>query len=503
MRLTVLRSIARGSAAALFIFSFLLASCARAVRVEDGMAITNVTIVDVLSGSLKHGMTVAISGDQITVVRPSRQVRLAPGVERVPGTGKFLVPGFWDMHVHLQGTARHVRQVDLPVYIANGVTGVRLMSGDCDPAYIPPSGWSTSCMSDTTSGNPPAELVATWRREIGAGSQVGPRIVASSMLFDGTRRCHPGYAVEGPEQAREKVRDARRRGADFLKIYNCSLDSDTYYAIAEEARRLGIDFAGHVPPGVTFSQASAAGQKSIEHFGLPILAECSTSPGKVAEGRKALREQGYSAYNDLLIRTFDVAACEQLIENLLVNGTALVPTFAVFERKLRDDLRVEGDKRLRYLVAETLAWWRQAVDQRTVDPSLQEQWRRMFLQMFEAVVAMDRRGVPILAGSDAPNLLVYPGFGLHDELELLVEAGLTPAAALRAATLNPARFLGRADDLGTVEEGKRADLVLLEGNPLNEIRSTTTINAVVAAGRVFDRATLDSLLAAAATAAAQ
>ncbi len=306
------------------------------------------------------------------------------------------------------------------------------------------------------------------------------------------------------------VRSAQRRGADFLKIFSCSLDAVTYHAIAEEARRLGIDFAGHVPSEVSLAEASAAGQ-GIEHAGPKLLATCSKAPAEVARARDTLREQGFSlgtlnAYVNVLIRTFDVTACEDIIETFLANGTAFTPTFLVNSNNVfNPDLQavVENDDRLRYLVSSTLTLWRQGIVEQTLDPETRELREHYFRKLFEVVAAMDRRGVPILAGSDPPNLLVYPGFGLHDELELLVQAGLTPAAALRAATINPARYLDRARDLGSVEEGKLADLVLLNENPLRDIRNAKAIEAVVARGSLFGRAVLDSLLAAAAEAAAQ
>ena len=478
-------------------------ACAEQTRVDAGIAFVDVAVVDVIGASVSPGMTVTVLGERITHVVPSADLELGPDVQTVDGSGRFLIPGLWDMHVHFTGTARHVRQVELPVYIANGVTGVRLMSGDCDAAYIRPSSFFSSCMTETSFGHPPAEMVATWRHEILAGSQIGPEIIASSIHFDGTGPCGAKYSVGTADEARDKVRDAQSRGADFLKIYNCSLEADAYYAVAEEARRLGIDFAGHVPSEVTLSQAAAAGQKSIEHVGLELLEECSTAPIEVARARRRRQDSpaAREAHNELLLRTFDVAACEPLIETLLLHGTALVPTLSVF-RGLKDDQRFETDERFRYLAPSVRDHWRQAVDQRiVVDPTVREERRRPFLPLFEAVTAMDGRGVVILAGSDAAGPLIYPGFSLHEELELLVEAGLTHLAALRASTLNPARFLGRADDLGTVEEGKRADLVLLAADPLEDIANTQSIEAVMAAGQLFDREALDRILASAAPAA--
>ena len=189
--------------------SLLAGGCSSATRIDEGIAFLDVTVVDVSGDSVLSGVTIIVSGEWISHVIPSDNVRLGPEVERVDGSGRFLIPGLWDMHVHLQGTAKDVRAVEFPVYVANGVTGMRVMSG-CDSTYVSDRPEIAPCMSEDSPGSPTADLVRAWRDEIANHRIVGPRIVASSMMFDGERLCYPGYALASADEARERVRVTRR-----------------------------------------------------------------------------------------------------------------------------------------------------------------------------------------------------------------------------------------------------------------------------------------------------
>lgn len=482
--------------------SLLAVGCSSATRIDEGIAFVDVTVVDVSGDSVLSGVTVVVSGERISHMIPSENVRVGPDVERVDGSGRFLIPGLWDMHVHLQGTAKDVRAVEFPVYVANGITGMRVMSG-CDSTYVADRPEMAPCMSEDSPGSPTADLVRAWRDEIANNRMVGPRIVAPSMMFDGQRLCYPAYALASADEARERVRQAQQSGVDFLKIFNCSMSPELYHAIADEAQGLGMVLAGHVPSGVTLMEASNAGQKGLDHAA-PSLLEACAPQDRVIQARAAFTTGGFSAYLRGLIAAFDSALCDELVETMLTNRTALSPTFLVNTNNVvNPDLRaaVERDDRWRYLVAHTRDDWHRGIEEQTIADSTRTLYAEYFEKLYEAVVALERGGVPILAGSDAPNLLVYPGSGLHDELAFLVDAGLSPAAALAAATTTPARYFDR-DDLGSVAPGMLADLVLLDANPLTEIRNTRRIVAVMAGGRLFGRASLDSLLGSAARNAA-
>jgi len=479
-------------------------ACAPVTRVDQGIAFVDVALIDVSGGSVHPGMTVVVSRERIVHVLPSRDIALGPGVEQVDGEGRFLIPGLWDMHVHFQGDADQVRTVEFPVFLAHGVTGIRVMSG-CDYTYVSRQPGSQPCMTDETPGNPSPRTIVGWREEIVGRAIVGPRIVSSSMMFDGSTECYPSYTLESPEDAREKVRWARNSGADFLKILNCSMSSNVYHAIVEEARALGIVVAGHVPRGVTLIEAANAGQKGIEHAA-PSLLEACGSAKEVASARAAYEEGGFLAYLEGLIAAFDPAECGPLVAALLENGTFFSPTFLVNTNNVvNHDLRaaVEDDDRRRYLVPRIRSLWETWIEEQTIDEATRTLYARYFDRLYEVVATLEQSGIPILAGSDTPNLLVYPGSGLHDELGILADAGLSPAAALAAATTAPARYLDLDTDLGSVAPGMLADLVLLDANPLKDIGNTRTVRAVMANGRLFTRDALDDLLEAAAVAAAK
>ena len=176
-------------------------------RVDDGIAFHDVSVVDVAGSSITPGMTVTVREGRIVHVLPSNKIELGADVQTVDGSGKFLIPGLWDMHVHLQGTVNDVERVEFPVYLAHGVTGIRLMAG-CDPEYVANLPDGKPCMSDTAPGSPSIPQVRSWRERIVNRSIVGPRIVAASMLFDGPRLCYPAYALENPDDARARVRQA-------------------------------------------------------------------------------------------------------------------------------------------------------------------------------------------------------------------------------------------------------------------------------------------------------
>lgn len=435
------------------------------------LALIHVTVVDVTGKPPKADMTVLVDGAQIVAVGPSAKVNVPGNARIVDGSGKFLMPGLWDMHVHTLSTAV-ARDTFFPLFVANGVTGVRDMG------------------SSVT-----AEELGTVRQDIRSGARVGPRIVAAGRILDGPKPINPGVstAVTDERSARESVRQLKTAGADFIKVYSL-LSREAYFAIAAEAKKSGLPFAGHVPLSVTAEEASAAGQKSMEHM-FAVLEGCSSREDDLRSDALATAPMGMLRSQARSIDDFDRRKAARLYRVLAKNQTWQVPTLAVRATVSGEGKTSAGDPRLEYIYAELRERWTGGKRFAALSQEDRAALGRLFPAELRIIGEMHRAGVPFLAGTDTPNPFVLPGYSIHDELEFLVRAGLTPLQALQSATIAPARFLSLSGVLGTVEKGKIADLVLLDANPLSNIANTRAVHGVVANGRWLDRKHLDELLA--------
>jgi len=448
----------------LFLFGLPAASSAQTPSV---LSIVNVTVIDVTGGSPQHHRIVVVRNGKIDDVRYISEVKGKPPGLQINGTGKFLIPGLWDMHVHtvFGDWFPRAKEITLPLLIANGVTGVRDMGSDLD-------------------------ALQQLRNEISAGTLIGPRIVMSGPMLDGPQPRFPAsIAIKTPEDGRRAVDELKKRGADFIKLQSL-IPRDAVFAIADEAKKQGITFVGHVPDAVLASEASNAGQKSFEHL-IGIFEGASPLEDEFIKGSKS---------EGKFLSTYDPDRAAKLFALLAKNQTWQCPTL-VWERggNLIELSDFAKDPRAKYVPAY---WkdvtWKRFTEQIEHDFNTDDlATRRRFVQKeLEVVNDMHHAGIPFLAGTDTPpGVYIFPGFSLHEELQRFVAAGFTPLEALQTATLNPARFLGMEDRLGTIEKGKLADLVLLDANPLDEIRNTQRIAGVVASGRYFSRADLDKLLA--------
>ena len=443
------------------------------------LLITHVDLIDVSTGKTRHDMTVVISANRITEVKKSRIVAVPEGAQLVDAKGKFLMPGLWDMHVHIfnQVTRRPPNTWYFPLFVANGVTSIREM-------WTKPENMGQ---------------IRAWRKSRMEDSLLAPRIAAVGALVDG-----PGGAettnlaalqmgpttnvVSTSEEARKFVRAVKVAGLDFVKSYS-RLSPETYFAIADEAKKQGIPFAGHVPFAVDAAEASSAGQRSMEH--LNQILESSSS--RSHELFQVPGRDWSSKYDELTLDTFDETKFKKLVAILAKNHSWQDPTL-VRNRvwAFRGEKVILDDSRLRYTPADEVATWKKFWSSEQAETSIPH---RLWQKQLEIVLPMHHAGVPLLAGTDVGADYIYPGFSLHDELALFVQAGLSTGDALKTATCNPARFLGMLDRVGTVEKGKLADLVLLDANPLEDIHNTQRIRAVVLNGRYLDRAALDKLLA--------
>jgi hypothetical protein len=465
------------------------------IATAQPIALTNVTVIDVEEGVARPGMSVIVTGDRITAVGTENEIDVPDGATIVDGTDKYLIPGLWDMHTHTPPIPI-TRDIFFPLFIANGVTGIRNMKTDCFESEQP------DCFDEGFADPRPSIYdIKTWREEIQAGTFIGPRIIAGSAMLDGPTPDEPStpFKPGTAEHAREHARILKERGVDFAKIYNF-IPRDAYFAFVDEANRLGLPFAGHVPEGVRASEASDAGQRSIEHAGFTNVGEeCSAREDEI---RHRIRAEFDSEEPQLLhiwldaIESYDAVKCAEVFNTFIKNGTRVTPTLVAGGRLPGEiEFSWREDPRLRYLPREEREYWNDAEEARNDIEGNTEQQPLVVHFEREVTLAMHRAGVPLLAGSDAGAPGAFAGFGLHDELELLVAIGLSEAEALRTATLEPARYLEAVDTQGTIEVGKLADLVLLDANPLEDISNTQKIRAVIANGRYFDRPALDELLA--------
>jgi imidazolonepropionase-like amidohydrolase len=440
--------------------------------------ITHVTVIDPENSKEIQDRTVIISGDRISEVSGSEGMKPPAGAKVVDGRGKYLIPGLWDMHVHAVFDERLDSM--FPTFVANGVLGIR----------------------DVGTSMPLAEIDQL-RKETASGSRLGPRIVAAGPILDGRPKpLRPNFlAINTPEEGRETVRRLKTGGADLIKVYS-ELSRDSFLAIADEAKKQNIPFAGHVPFSVSALEASDAGQKSMEHL-WGIYLSCSS---REEELRSEMLKGGVNLSGSERIRlemdeaaaSYDERKAANVFAHLAKNGTWMVPTFkAVLPDSEIFDLRVTTDPRLKYIPLAIQKRWTEAAAAGAAIKS------KSFERKLQVVGAMHRAGVPFLAGTDTAWIqpYTYAGFSLHDELALLVKAGLTPMESLQTATINPARFLVMEKDLGTIAMGKIANLVLLDADPLADIHNTTKISAVFLAGKEFDRPALDQMLRSAEAAA--
>jgi hypothetical protein len=444
----------------------------------QSLVFTRVTVIDATGAMPKPNMTVVIKDNLIASIGQSRKVRVPRAALVVNAKGKFLIPGLWDMHVHTSDKSF------LKLFIANGITGVRDMGGS--PKEF--------------------ELLQQWRAQIKNKTLVGPRIVAAGTHVDGPKPTSRPNSLNAAsaDEGRQGVDLLKRRGADFIKVYSM-LPREAYFAIADEAKRQKLPFAGHVPASISATEASDAGQQSMEHL-FAVLTACSSDEVRLRnEVETAVAKRGFLIFVQAEIaaqlgalNTYDAKKAAALFTRFVQNNTWQVPTLAGWQTLAIDDVsHFNSGRRLKYIPQEKIETWK---SQRTnllmsLGAEYSSRRRELFDKQLNVVGEMHRAGVPLMTGTDTAAPFLYPGFSLHDELTLLVQAGLTPMAAVQAATRNPAEFFGLLDSLGTVEQGKIADLVLLEADPIQDIRNTRRIAAVVIDGKLLTKKTLRKMLA--------
>ncbi len=439
----------------------------------------NANIIDLESGATSIARDIFVRGGKIASVEPTSGSR-PDGVVIYDATGKFIVPGLWDAHVHIFSSPEE-HETAFGMYLLNGVTGIRDMG---------------------------ALLTLDQQKQIAArveaGETLGPRVILSGAWIDAFPGSWPGmFLADTPAQGRARVDEIADQGWSAAKSYSM-LAEDTYLAIAGEAKKQRIALVGHIPESVMLPTAIGAGQNGMEHFGR-ITKACSTQEAAMIDRVKsALASKDprsamiaeMATHNKIVLETWNKRLCDQVLAKMAsarmhVTPTLIVSDFYVGKRPAASDIR------MRTLPAAVRAAWGKPdfrLDAMTDElkaiaaTSIALDWKTFKL-------AHDA-GVPIVAGTDASfaNPFIFHGFSLLDELDRYIEIGLSPRQALYTAIVAPPRFFGLPDQDGTIASGRRADLVILDANPLHRLATLRTPRAVVVSGRMLDRAALDKML---------
>lgn len=437
---------------------------------EKRLILQLIHIVDVEKGKILQDQAVAITGDRITAITKASAFKTSTGDSIVDCKGRYLIPGLWDMHTHVWAP-----DYFFSLFIGNGVTGIRGMFEQ-------------------------SVLAKYWQQRGNTPGDIAPRGYYAGPIVDGPKPIWPGSVAVTDAARGRKVVDSLKNQvkADFVKVYSL-LERDAYFAMADEAKKQGIVFAGHVPNKVTVLEAARAGQKSMEHlYGFVELASDSSDyyyglvNGTIKDSTYASR----NARRELLRRTFNEKKLATIIKELKQYDTWICPTMTV-NRGIAyiNDSAFRKDDRMVYIAPMIKNMWDPKNDfrLRTATPEFFRGEQVEYEMKKKIVRALHLAGIKLLAGTDTPNPFCFPGFSLHDELEIFTECGLSNLQALQTATLNPARYFGIENDLGTVATGKLANLVLLEANPLENINNTRQVGAVVLKGRFLGPETVIGL----------
>lgn len=411
------------------------------LTLAETTAIVNVNVVPMTGETVIKAQTVLVRDGLIAAIGDVDTVGVPQAAVIVDGTDRFLMPGLTEMHAHVTDTGSREFERLMSLFLANGVTTIRGMLGR--PEHL------------------------ALRDDIAAGRVLGPRLITSGPSLNGS-------SVRGAADGARQVREQHGAGYDFVKIHP-GLDADEFNAIADTANAVGIPFAGHVPASVGVEAALAKGMATIDHLDGYMAAML---PANID------RSGGYGGFFDVMLADeVDAGRLPELVAATAAAGVANVPTETLFEQFVSAEpaSALAARSEMRFVPAATLGQWverkQQAVAERGFDPGVAA--RAISLRR-ELIRSLHEAGASLLLGSDAPQVFNVPGFSLHRELALMVEAGLSPYEALASGTTGTARFLGL--DAGTVEVGRTGDLVLLDANPLEDITHSALVHGVVLRG---------------------
>ncbi len=463
------------------IIALLLSAClsAKPPAPTDVLALNHVTIIDGTGAPPQPDMTLVIAAGHLRSIMPTSLRVVPPGARVIDASGEYAIPGLWDMHTHIAAAGWNnttvapkrewTSSILIPQLVSYGITGIRDMGGVLD-------------------------VLEEARSRIRAGEMAGPHMIFSGpYLINQKEGGADSMPVFSAEDARKAVDTLRAQGADFIKVIN--LDRPAYFAVAAESRKDGLPFVGHVPLAITATEAANAGQRSIEHiFYSNLFLDCA-SDGDALRKRilQAEAQKDGSALAGLVDeadRNFSAERAAALWQTFRRQGTWIVPTVINLYTWAHWDSLPANDPGLLLVPPAVRRDWAPARLSAGMSAAALDWRKRQARNDVKLIGEMHRAGVPMLAGSDSMDAYVFPGESLHRELAMLVLAGFTPMQALQAATLQPARFLGKQAELGTIEPGKIADVLLLSADPLVDIHNTQKIAGLILGGRYYSQSDL-------------
>jgi imidazolonepropionase-like amidohydrolase len=458
------------------------ATTGEALEISQGVVIKNATVVNTRDGSLSPSLTLILEQGKIKTITRAK-VRTSGNATTIDATGKYVVPGYQDMHTHAQGSEAQSANT-WALMIAHGITGIREMSGA--PALV--------------------KRAQQHNAGLAAGRIDAPEILQiPAGIFFGM--------VNTPAAAIAQVQQQKAAGGDFIKVTNAN--REVSFALLAEAKLQGLGVVGHLSPSASAVEVSKAGWHAIEHLGagMGVLLDCTTEETSIrqamlrGEGAKPpfpptfiLTPMLYRAieapFYQRIMNGYDEAKCLTAAKSFAEQGTWQVPTLLRLRTMLAsDDQRYRVDPNLMYVDKTTRALWESLAVQyaSTVPPSAAATFRNFYTAQLKLTKLLKSQGGKMLAGSDLGGIWVIAGVSLHQEFRELAEAGLSPLEILQMTTLNPAEFLKREASMGTVNEGKNADLVLLEANPLQDAAHLSKIAGVFLKGKYFSKEALEAL----------
>ncbi|RXG15592.1 imidazolonepropionase-like amidohydrolase [Leeuwenhoekiella aestuarii] len=436
-------------------------------------AIHNVNIIDLETGEILKDQSVFIAGDTIHSIIKSKDLLTSSAAQQIDGSGKYLMTGLWDNHVHFRGGKELTEENKklLNLFIANGITTVRDAGGDLTTA------------------------VKEWQKQITDGNLVGPTIYTSGPKIDGPGATWAGsLEVSNNEEINTALDSLAQLNVDFVKIYDSKINGENYLKVIAEAEKRGMITSGHMPYSVTVEETTNAGIDAIEHL-YYVLKGCSIEEIAITEAVKN-NETGFWNSLDRVMKTYSDSVAQETFSKLKENDVFVVPTLHIGHTLSHlDETDHTTDEYLKYIGPRIQKTYAGRINSaKNASPEFIIMRKNLDSAFVKLAGELAVNNVKLLAGSDsgAFNSYTYPGISLHKELKALVDAGLTPLQALQTSASNGSKFLQK--QLPEIKSGAAADLVLLNSNPLENIQNTQDIFIVVKSGKTLSSEDLENLL---------